>query len=244
MELKLLGSYPGIDPKDRFLLENFCRKFMVSVTLEWKDGQWWLHSDLEKERPITINVDEELRRHEEYFRRSSLQKELLARAIGVKGAYRPQVIDLSAGLLGDTLLFLSFGCRVTAVERHPVIAFLIKHALQNAQHPALQRLSFLNEESDTVLESVDACEVIYFDPMFEDPNEKSSPRKEMRIFRFLVGKDQDAQQVFKKALKLKPKRLVVKRPKQSVALLETSLQYVGKSTRYDVYLPQNHGFFE
>jgi 16S rRNA (guanine1516-N2)-methyltransferase len=72
--------------------------------------------------------------------------------------------------------------------------------------------------------------------MFEDANEKTSPRKEMRIFRSLVGKDQDAEQVFQMAHSKGPKRLVVKRPRQSISLYQKpSVQYIGKSTRYDVY---------
>lgn len=204
--------------------------------LEWMNGQYWLHSDIPKENPIGIEIDRELSRHEEYFKKSSLQKELLARAIGVKGPYRPKVLDLTAGMLGDSLLLLSFGCEVWASERNPVIQFLIESALKNAQHPKVQLLHFLPGEALVHLESPPAVDVIYFDPMFEDANSKTSPKKEMRIFRNMVGSDQDAEDVFKKAMALGPKRLVVKRPRHSVHLVqEPSVQYIGKSTRYDVY---------
>jgi 16S rRNA (guanine1516-N2)-methyltransferase len=200
------------------------------------NGQFWLHSDNPKERPIGIELDSELSRHEEYFKKSSLQKELLAKAVGVKGPYRPKVLDLTAGMLGDSILLLSFGCEVWAVERHPVIRFLISSAMQNAQHPKVKNLHFLPSDAESVLENPPEVEVIYFDPMFEDANEKTSPRKEMRIFRNIVGKDVDAGLVFQKALSRKPKRLVVKRPRQSVQLgLKPSTEYIGKSTRYDVY---------
>lgn len=86
------------------------------------------------------------------------------------------------------------------------------------------------------LQSPPAVDVIYFDPMFEDPNKQASPRKEMRIFRSLIGKDQDAETVFKKARSLRPKRLVIKRPRHSQIMVEKpSVEYMGKSTRYDVY---------
>lgn len=222
---------------DEFLTLN---KFSIEVgqelVFEWINGQFWLHSDIPKEKPIGIEIDRELTRHEEYFKKSSLQKELLARAIGVKGPYRPKVLDLTAGMLGDSLLLLSFGCEVWASERHPVIRFLIESALKNAQHPRIKNFHFLASDAEEVLDGAPAVDVFYFDPMFEDANEKTSPKKEMRIFRSLVGPDQDAVRVFSRALSLKPKRLVVKRPKQSVYLSQKpAVEYIGKSTRYDVY---------
>lgn len=217
-------------------LNKFSSTLDYDLVFEWINGQFWLHSDIEKENPIGIEIDRELNRHEEYFRKSSLQKELLAKAIGVKGPTRPKVLDLTAGMLGDSLLMLSFGCEVWAVERHPVIRFLIDSALQNAQHPKISNFHFLKSDALTVLENPPGTETIYFDPMFEDASLKTSPKKEMRIFRQIVGQDQDAEAVFKKAHSTKPKRLVVKRPRQSVELVQKpSVEYIGKSTRYDVY---------
>src|SRR5690554_6196932 len=114
MALRLLknGANVSIPPGKEEELRLFCEKNHLSVTLEWLSGQWWLHSTVEKERPIGIEIDRELERHQNYFKKNSIQRELLARAIGIKGAYRPRVLDLSAGLLGDTLLFLAMGCEV------------------------------------------------------------------------------------------------------------------------------------
>lgn len=217
-------------------LNKFCSLRNLDLTFEEINGQFWLHSDLEGENPIGIEIDRELTRHEEFFKKSSLQKELLAKAVGVKGPYRPRVLDLTAGMLGDSLLLLSFGCEVWALERNPIMAFLIQSALLNARHPKAQNLHFTFEDAGKILLNSPATDVIYFDPMFEDPNVKASPRKEMRIFRSLVGKDSDAEEVFKQARALKPKRLVIKRPRLSQYLLEKpSVEYTGKSTRYDVY---------
>jgi 16S rRNA (guanine1516-N2)-methyltransferase len=216
-------------------LNKFSREKDRDLVFEFHSGQFWLHSDLPKEKPIGVEIDQELLRHENFFKRSSIHKELLAKAVGLKGSYRPKVLDLTAGLLGDSLLLLSFGCEVWAVERHPVVQFLVESALKNAQHPKLSHFHFQKTDALSALENP-GVDVIYFDPMFEDANLKASPRKEMRIFREVVGKDQDALEVFQKALAKKCKRLVVKRPRQSASLgIEPSVQYIGKSTRYDVY---------
>ena len=238
MALKLIKDESFLTPSGPEFseLNKFCEGLEQDLVFEWINGQYWLHSDIPKERPIGIEIDRELSRHEEFFKKSSLQKELLAKALGVKGSFRPKVLDLTAGLLGDSLLMLAFGCEVVASERHPVIQFLIQSALKNAQHPKLQKFKFLPQDAFQVLQTEEIFEAIYFDPMFEDANEKASPRKEMRIFRSLVGSDQDALKVFELAREKKAKRLVVKRPRQSVNLgTEPSVQYIGKSTRYDVY---------
>ena len=205
-------------------------------TFEWINGQFWLHSDDPIERPIGIEIDKILDRHLEYFRKSSVQKELFARAIGIKGAFKPRVLDLTAGLLGDSLLFLAAGCEVTAVERNPLIAFLIQSSLKNARHPLLGKFHFQEKEARNYLESSPETDVIFFDPMFEDANHKSSPKKEMRIFRTLLSGDADAEEVLKTALGIGVKRVVVKRPRLSRELLDLRpLRMEGKSTRYDIY---------
>lgn len=217
-------------------LHQFSDVQNVDLTFEWIDGQYWLQSDKPKENPIGIEIDKTLNRHEEFFKKSSIHKELLAKAIGVKGSYRPKVLDLTAGLLGDSLLMLSFGCEVWAVERHPVIRFLILSALQNSTHPKRSHFHFLSQDALSIMEEKLPVESLFFDPMFEDANDKASPKKEMRIFRSLIGKDLDAQLVFQRALSQGSKRLVVKRPRHSITLgSDPSVQYIGKSTRYDVY---------
>lgn len=210
----------------------------VNATLEWREGQYWLHSQEAKERPIGIAVDEILHRHQEFFRKSSVQKELFARALGIKGGFRPRILDLSAGLLGDSLLFLAAGCTVTAIERHPLVGFLIESSLRNAEHPSLKRLQFQKGNAEEFLSPSLDYDVIYFDPMFEDANLKAAPKKEMRIFRELLQGDTDAESVLTKALSSGVKRVVVKRPRLSGELLDRKpLRMTGKSTRYDVYFP-------
>jgi 16S rRNA (guanine1516-N2)-methyltransferase len=248
MNLKLIKTGSSHLPQTpaEVQLAQFCQQQGVAVTMEWRNGQYWWHSNLAGEKPIGIEIDLILHRHEQYFRQSSLHKEILARAIGIKGAHRPKVWDLTAGLLGDTLLFLSFGCEVLALERHPVVAFLIQSALDNATHPALSRLTFQAQDALSFLSHNQLpAEVIYYDPMFDDVNEKAQPRKEMRIFREVVGGDQDALVLKQKALELGPKRLVIKRPRLARSIgEEATLKYPGKSTRYDVYLSQNTRPFE
>jgi 16S rRNA (guanine1516-N2)-methyltransferase len=229
-------------PSSQKQLEDFAQKNGLDLTFEFKAGQFWLRSNREKETPIGIEIDRELDRHQFYFNKSSVQKELLARAVGIKSGWRPRVLDMTGGLLGDSLMMLAMGCEVITLERHPVVVFLIESALLNAQHEALSRLSFHALSAQEFFQRLPPVDVLYFDPMFEDFNPKASPKKEMRIFREVVGEDQDAKDIFMLACEQRIKRLVVKRPRLSAEITEGKpIKYIGKSTRYDVYLSQNHG---
>ena len=216
-------------------LIEFAQKSPWDLQFELIDGQYFLASNLKGERPIGIEIDRELLRHETYFKSHSLAKEVLAKSIGIRSGKRPRILDLTAGLLGDSLLFLAMGCEVWAVERHPVVGFLIESALKNAKHPSIQRFHFVEQQASDILKQMPQIDVIFFDPMLEDINHKAGAKKEMRIFRELVGKDYDSAEI----LKIQIERVVVKRPRLSQVLIEKpNIDFKGKSTRYDVYFPK------
>jgi 16S rRNA (guanine1516-N2)-methyltransferase len=180
---------------------------------------------------VFTNVESVLDYHTKFFFKNSIYKEPLAKALGLKkGEAKPVVLDATAGMLVDSLLIHSFGCKVIAFERNPIAAIL-----------GLNTLKMSNINIDFYYESAinfEGCvDVIYFDPMYgEEKNSKTLPKKEMRIFRKVVGNDKDADTIAKK-LKTKSRRLVIKRSVKASPILENpSMQITGKSTRYDVYL--------
>ena len=85
-------------------------------------------------------------------------------------------------------------------------------------------------------------DVIYLDPMHPERRKSAQVRKEMRLFRSLVGADLDADELLTAALASEAPRVVVKRPRQGETLgVEPSHQHIGKTTRFDVYLSSgNH----
>jgi len=48
-------------------------------------------------------------------------KQLIAKAVGIKGKYRPTIIDVTAGLGKDAYVLASLGCTVHMLERSPII---------------------------------------------------------------------------------------------------------------------------
>ena len=67
------------------------------------------------------------------LRRGNLSRELLVRAVTVKGIDRPLVADATAGLGEDSFLLAAAGCRVLLFEYDPVIADLLSDALERAK---------------------------------------------------------------------------------------------------------------
>ncbi|NHW59468.1 class I SAM-dependent methyltransferase, partial [Escherichia coli] len=58
--------------------------------------------------------------------------EAVAKAVGIKKDYLPDVVDATAGLGRDAFVLASIGCKVRMVERHPVVAALLEDGLKRA----------------------------------------------------------------------------------------------------------------
>ena len=75
--------------------------------------------------------------------------------------------------------------------------------------------------------------------MYPDTTKGPRNKKEMRILRDIVGKDDDTDKLFTTALQVARNRVVLKRPKHAPVLDKFPLpshQIVMKSGRFDVYL--------
>jgi 16S rRNA (guanine1516-N2)-methyltransferase len=72
--------------------------------------------------------------------------------------------------------------------------------------------------------------------MYPSKKKSALARKEMRIFKDLVGEDLDSTLFLEWALKTATERVVIKRPLEALPIKEKpSASYFGKSTRYDMY---------
>jgi 16S rRNA (guanine1516-N2)-methyltransferase len=170
---------------------------------------------------------------------------LLAKAVGFKG--KPvSVVDATAGLGRDAFLLACMGCRVTAVERSPVIAALLADGLRRAAgDPELggivgQRLRLVTGDARAVLRGLaegERPDVVYLDPMFPSRQKSAAVKKEMRMCRMVAGDDPDAGQLLDVAMTVARNRVVVKRPLRAPALGgKPTVTYKGTTIRYDVHL--------
>ena len=175
------------------------------------------------------------------WRQKAGGQELLAKAVGCKGSYKPSILDTTAGLGRDAFVLANLGCEVLMLERSAIMALLLQDGLtrlkanltmDNLQLIAQDGLNYLEQLSE-----LDKPEVIYLDPMYPHRTKSALVKKEMRILRHLVGNDQDAQMLCQQALQKAKKRVVVKRPRIAEPLLaKPDIVFSGSNSRFDVYL--------
>lgn len=172
--------------------------------------------------------------------------EAVAKAVGIKGSYLPDVIDATAGLGRDAFVLASLGCRVRMLERHPVVAALLDDGLQRGYQSAeiggwlRERLTLLHTSSlDALTQISEKPDVVYIDPMYPHKQKSALVKKEMRVFQTLVGADNDADGLLALARCVAKKRIVVKRPDYAPPLAGVATQsaVVTKSHRFDIYPP-------
>jgi 16S rRNA (guanine1516-N2)-methyltransferase len=172
--------------------------------------------------------------------------EAVAKAVGIKGGYLPDVIDATAGLGRDAFVLAALGCRVRMLERHPVVAALLDDGLRRGYEDAeiggwlRERLTLLHVVSQQALSDITpAPDVVYLDPMYPHRQKSAMVKKEMRVFQSLVGPDEDADALLEPARRLAKKRIVVKRPDYAPPLAGVATQsaVVTKSHRFDIYPP-------
>lgn len=170
--------------------------------------------------------------------------EAVAKAVGIKGGYLPDVVDATAGLGRDAWVLAAVGCRVRMLERHPVVAALLDDGLQRGYaDPDIggwlrERLTLIHASSLTALDDIrPRPQVVYLDPMYPHRQKSALVKKEMRVFQSLVGADTDADGLLAPARRLATRRVVVKRPDYAPPLAGQATQaaVVTKSHRFDIY---------
>ena len=143
----------------------------------------------------------------------------------------------------------TLGCRVTMVERSSVIAALLEdglvRALDDEETASIaRRMHLVEADAITYLSNLEANkrpDVIYLDPMYPHREKSALVKKEMRIFRQIVGDDPDAGTLLTAALKCARARVVVKRPAKAEYLggIKPHASITSPNTRYDLYIIQS-----
>lgn len=174
----------------------------------------------------------------------------IAKAVGISSGYKPTVLDATAGLGRDAFVLATLGCDVTMIERHPVVYLLLKSGLQCANNDEgceevadiMARMRLLHGNSIELLANWFEAgraqpDIVYLDPMFPHSKASAEAKKEMKLFRTLVGADLDEDQLWEQANSIARCRVVVKRPAKAPPLagIEPSYVLAGKANRFDVY---------
>lgn len=174
----------------------------------------------------------------------------IAKAIGLQHKKNLHIYDATAGMGTDSLMLASLGCTLDMTERNPVVAALLEDGLHRAKldeecaaiatrmtlhhMPAVQ---FMQQ----AIAAAQQFDVVFLDPMFpHDEKNTAQVKKNMQVFRSLVGRDEDADELLPLALQIARYRVVVKRPRKSPFLngQKPSISLEGKANRFDIYVNQ------
>lgn len=176
------------------------------------------------------------------LRPDRLGRELLVRAARVRGVERPRAVDATAGLGEDSLLLAASGFSVTMFEKDPVIAALLRDALERAAgDPALAavvaRMELVEADSVAALRSwPEPPDVVFLDPMFPERTKSAAVKKKFQLMHRLERPCEDERELLDAALAAGPRKVVIKRPPKGpwLAGVRPSYSLAGKAVRYDV----------
>lgn len=178
------------------------------------------------------------------FRRTTLRgisSSPLIRACGPRGT----LLDATAGLGGDSFILAAAGFSVTAVERSPLVAAVLRDGLARAAAEPrtatiAARIELREGDARTIIAaSQSVWSVIYLDPMYPVKSGSALAPKPIRLVREAVGDDLDSRLLFCAAAQASCGRVVVKRPHHAESLwCEPDLVFESKLARYDTYLRQ------
>lgn len=179
------------------------------------------------------------------LRADRLGRELLVRAARVRGSAVPTVVDATAGLGEDALLLAAAGFTVTMFERDPVIAALLRDALDRAaDKPQLkdivERMTLVEGDSVSGLGALDfSPDVVFLDPMFPERTKSAAVKKKFQLLHHLELPCEDEEGLLDAALAVRPRKVVIKRPAKGpwLAGVKPSHSLAGKAVRYDVIVP-------
>ena len=173
------------------------------------------------------------------IRRGNLASEHLVRAVKIKGIAEPLVVDATAGLGEDAFLLAAAGCRVLLFERDPVIAALLRDALERAKTdpetaPIASRLTLRPEDSIPILPTL-SPDVVLLDPMFPERKKTALVKKKFQLIHLLEKPCEDERALLDAALAARPRRIVIKRPAKGpfLAGVKPSYSLDGSAVRFD-----------
>lgn len=185
------------------------------------------------------------------YSRSNMRgkNDLLLKAIGFKN-HPLRVLDLTAGLLRDSVFMSQAGCQVTSLERNFLLYLCLAWGLMLAQADFTRNLNLLYRSASDFLRTRNLLyyDVIYYDPMYPEMKSTALPKKEIQFLRELIGEDTDRDETLELILKsnIKSRVVVKKHPAEKKNLKKLKefppanqqlISFEGKAVLFEVYIP-------
>lgn len=173
---------------------------------------------------------------------NNLTHEFIVKAAKIKESDRELIaVDATAGLGEDSILLAAAGFRVELYEHDPVIAALLRDALERAAKvPGLAetvaRMTLHEENSIAAMRELDYVpDVVVLDPMFPERQKSAAVKKKFQLLQQLEMPCSDGEELIEAALASGAHKIVVKRPAKGpfLAGIKPSYSLEGKAIRYD-----------
>ncbi|CAL4324691.1 class I SAM-dependent methyltransferase [Buchnera aphidicola] len=195
-----------------------------------------------KNKEKNIWVDFNYKKFQKYKKDKKIK---IIQTLGIKKNYIPHVLDSTAGVGKDSFIFFSHGCKVTMVEKNPILSILLYDGLyrgfQNHKIGILMKKNIqliYNTSNNLKKIKILKPDVIYLDPMFPQKKKKSLPKKNMQTIQKLIGNDTDSHILFQQCKQFAKNRIVVKRKMTSKYISNDlpDFNIKTKKHRFDIYL--------
>lgn len=178
------------------------------------------------------------------LKRNNLLGEMVVKAAKIKGEEKQlTVLDATAGMGEDSLLLAAAGFRVLLYEYDPIIAALLHDTLMRAAlipelSDAVSRMELHQEnsiEAMSTLTDAEKPDVILLDPMFPERQKSGLIKKKFQLLQQLERPCSDEADLLGAAIKVKPRKIIIKRPLKGpyLAGVKPSYSLSGKAIRYD-----------
>ena len=194
----------------------------------------------------TMTVRGDFSRMVTRLRAGNLNREMLVKAAKTKhvGSEPLKAIDATAGLGDDSLLLAAAGFEITMFERNPIIAALLRDALERAARipelaDAASRMTLVEKDSERALADLGfEPAIVLLDPMFPAKHKDSAAKKKLQMLQKLESPCDDEQALIEAAFAARPRKVIVKRPIKGPHLAGRKPSYAlaGKAIRFDVYV--------
>ena len=176
------------------------------------------------------------------LRQSNLEREMLVKAARIKNASGPvTLLDATAGLGEDSVIFAAAGFNVQMYESNPVVAALLEDALRRAAKvpelaETVSRMELHKCDSISAMRELkEHADVIYLDPMFPERTKSAAVKKKFQLLHSIERPCGNEEELLSAAISARPDKIVIKRPLKGpyLAGIKPSYSYEGKAVRYD-----------
>ena len=167
-------------------------------------------------------------------------EKLIKKALG-RSEKPLKILDCTAGMLQDTLLFLSLGHQVTALEQSKILFYLLQDGISRSEDQSIfNQLDLKHMNACSYASQAKNFDVIYFDPMYP-PSKKNalSSGKLEYIAKILEVESlkNNPMHDFEVLQLIPAKKMIVKRPIKAESFSsQINYQVTGKTTRFDIYI--------